>query len=303
MSSTSIGFNVPSSDSVALFDFDVLIDGHSLRAENASTQAAWSPSSSVDIRAEVDIDLSAALSSASLTGDNGEPVGILGLVIAWKSTRTNLHGASSPVEVVDGLNRVTTTLEGSVLGGDLQISVDIVLLSNLDPQSTPLGAHKLGSRLWSSSYSVALEGSGSQFPVSFLDFKKFHGLPDKAMWQIEVQGDLDSHASSGIRLKLNSSHPRIQEYLSDVNSTRNEDLAFQLRVASVIQMLSFAYLQDIPQLQQYAIDDETTLAAVLQTTHDTYFPNISLEENSEKYKESPGWLESEIQSAMYKKKG
>ena len=107
MSSTSIGFNVPSSDSVALFDFDVLIDGHSLRAENASTQAAWSPSSSVDIRAEVDIDLSAALSSASLTGDNGEPVGILGLVIAWKSTRTNLHGASSPVEVVDGLNRVT----------------------------------------------------------------------------------------------------------------------------------------------------------------------------------------------------
>lgn len=303
MSSTSIGFNVPSSDSVALFDFDVLIDGHSLRAENASTQAAWSPSSSVDIRAEVDIDLSAALSSASLTGDNGEPVGILGLVIAWKSTRTNLHGASSPVEVVDGLNRVTTTLAGSVLGGDLQISVDIVLLSNLDPQRTPLGAHKLGSRLWSSSYSVALEGSGSQFPVSFLDFKKFHGLPDKAMWQIEVQGDLDSHASSGIRLKLNSSHPRIQEYLSDANSTSNEDLSFQLRVASVVQMLSFAYLQDIPQLQQYAIDDETTLAAVLQTTHDTYFPNISLEENSEKYKESPGWLEAEIQSAMYKKKG
>lgn len=302
MSSTSIGFNVPSSDSVALFDFDVLIDGHSLRAENASTQAAWSPSSSVDIRAEVDIDLNAALSSASLTDNNGEPVGILGLVISWKSTRTNLHGASSPVEVVDGLNRVTTTLAGSVLGGDLQISVDIVLLSNLDPQRTPLGAHKLGSRLWSSSYSVALEGSGSQFPVSFLDFKKFHGLPDKAMWQIEVQGDLDAHASSAIRLKLNSSHPRIQEYLSDANSTSNEDLSFQLRVASVVQMLSFAYLQDIPQLQQYAIDDETTLAAVLQTTHDTYFPNISLEENSEKYKESPGWLEAEIQSAMYKKK-
>ena len=157
MSSTSIGFNVPSGDSVALFDFDVLIDGHSLRAENASTQAAWSPSSSVDIRAEVDIDLNAALSSASLTDNNGEPVGILGLVISWKSTRTNLHGASSPVEVVDGLNRVTTTLAGSVLGGDLQISVDIVLLSNLDPQRTPLGAHKLGSRLWSSSYSVALE--------------------------------------------------------------------------------------------------------------------------------------------------
>ncbi len=303
MSSTSIGFNVPSSDSVALFDFDVLIDGHSLRAENASTQAAWSPSSSVDIRAEVDIDLNAALSSASLTDNNGEPVGILGLVISWKSTRTNLHGASSPVEVVDGLNRVTTTLAGSVLGGDLQISVDIVLLSNLDPQRTPLGAHKLGSRLWSSSYSVALEGSGSQFPVSFLDFKKFHGLPDKAMWQIEVQGDLDAHASSAIRLKLNSSHPRIQEYLSDANSTSNEDLSFQLRVASVVQMLSFAYLQDIPQLQQYAINDETTLAAVLQTTHDTYFPNISLEENSEKYKESPGWLEAEIQSAMYKKKG
>ena len=303
MSSTSIGFNVPSSDSVALFDFDVLIDGHSLRAENASTQAAWSPSSSVDIRAEVDIDLNAALSSASLTDNNGEPVGILGLVISWKSTRTNLHGASSPVEVVGGLNRVTTTLAGSVLGGDLQISVDIVLLSNLDPQRTPLGAHKLGSRLWSSSYSVALEGSGSQFPVSFLDFKKFHGLPDKAMWQIEVQGDLDAHASSAIRLKLNSSHPRIQEYLSDANSTSNEDLSFQLRVASVVQMLSFAYLQDIPQLQQYAINDETTLAAVLQTTHDTYFPNISLEENSEKYKESPGWLEAEIQSAMYKKKG
>ena len=303
MSSTSIGFNVPSSDSVALFDFDVLIDGHSLRAENASTQAAWSPSSSVDIRAEVDIDLNAAISSASLTDNNGEPVGILGLVISWKSTRTNLHGASSPVEVVDGLNRVTTTLAGSVLGGDLQISVDIVLLSNLDPQRTPLGAHKLGSRLWSSSYSVALEGSGSQFPVSFLDFKKFHGLPDKAMWQIEVQGDLDAHASSAIRLKLNSSHPRIQEYLSDANSTSNEDLSFQLRVASVVQMLSFAYLQDIPQLQQYAINDETTLAAVLQTTHDTYFPNISLEENSEKYKESPGWLEAEIQSAMYKKKG
>ena len=122
------------------------------------------------------------------------------------------------------------------------------------------------------------------------------------MWQIEVQGDLDAHASSAIRLKLNSSHPRIQEYLSDANSTSNEDLSFQLRVASVVQMLSFAYLQDIPQLQQYAIDDETTLAAVLQTTHDTYFPNISLEENSEKYKESPGWLEAEIQSAMYKKK-
>lgn len=303
MSSTSFGFNVPSDDSIALFDFDVLIDEHSLRAENSNTQAAWSPSSAVEIRASVDINLKDALTSASLINDSGETVGTLGLVLAWKSTRTNLHGASSPIEVVDGLNRVSTLLEGHVLGGDLQVSVEIVLLSNLDPLKTPLGAHKLGSRLWSTSYSIALEGSGSQFPVSYLDFKKFYGLPDRAMWQIEVQGDLDAHASSGIRLKLNSSHPRIREYLSDVNSTSNEDLALQLRVASVIQMLSFAYLQDIPQLQQYAIEDETTLAAVLQTTHDTYFPNISIEENSEKFKESPGWLEAEIQSAMYKKKG
>lgn len=302
MASTSLGFNIPSEETIALFDFDVLIDGYSLQTAESSRQVEWTPSASVEIQAEVDISLKEALSTASLINDKQEVVGILGLVLTWKSTRTNLHGATAPIEVVDGLNRISTVLDGSVLGGDLQVSTQVILLANLDPDSTPLAAHKLGSRLWSSSYSVALEGTGSQFPVSFLDFKNFHGLPDKALWKIEVQGDLEAHASSAIRLKLNSSHPRIQKYLADVNSSTNEDLAFQLRVASVTQMLAFAYLQDIPQLQQYAVEDESTLAAILQTTHDTYFPNITLEENSEKFKESPGWLEAELQSAMYKKK-
>lgn len=72
MASTSLGFNIPSEETIALFDFDVLIDGYSLQTAELSRQVEWTPSASVEIQAEVDISLKEALSTASLINDKQE---------------------------------------------------------------------------------------------------------------------------------------------------------------------------------------------------------------------------------------
>ena len=298
MAITSLGFNVPAENSISIEDFDVTINGFSLLNDSPDRSASWTLQSQVQASFEIRLDLQEVLRQASLPTGVDTPAATIGAVLNWKSSRTGLHGASTPQVLVDGLNEVATSLAGSLLGGDLTLRVGVILLDNPSPETSPLAPSKTGSRLWENTVRVQLEGDGSQFPTSAFDFEKANYLPSNAMWKIDIYPALDSHISSAVRLKLNNGHPRVLEYLKDPSNKDQDEFQKFLRADTIVQLLTFALNSDLPQLE---LDGETegTLAEALLQIHSTYFPSISIYSTRETYLSDPSFISSTVQASIF----
>lgn len=300
MSSTSLGFSLPAPDSISVLDYDVSINGTSLRPDkSAAAGIAWTPQSTVDATFEIDLDTRNVLRECAISGSVDAEEDSLAAVINWKSTRTGLHGASDLKVLNDGVNNVTVKLDGSQLGGDLVLRIAVVLLKNPDQFPNAVAPTRLGSRLWEQTIKVQLEGDGSQFPVSAFDFKSTGFEPGNAMWKLDVSGDLDSHVSSAIRLKLNTGHPRIADYLANPEARENSEFGEFLRTNAIAQLLIYALNQDVTQLKLDA-EESGTLAETLIQLHDTYFPSTSVEATKENFIYDPSIVYSTVQASVFK---
>lgn len=298
MATTSLGYNVPAEDTISVLAYDVLVDDVSIMTEDSgAASATWSDQSTVTSYFEIEVSLDEALRQVfPVSSSRGSAV--LGAVINWKSSRTGLHGASTPVALVNGINTVSLSLDGSILGGDLNLRVSVILLEN--PGATPedLGPTMIGSRLWENSVRVRLEGAGSQFPTSAFDFEKAGFDPIHAMWKLDIDSALESHISSAVRLKLNSGHPRVAEYLADPNGKSQEEFQQFLRTDTVVQMIVFALNTDLAQLEEDSAE-EGTLAETLRQMHDVYFPNISIHSTRELYLADPSFVTATVQASIF----
>src|SRR5690625_7357317 len=87
------------------------------------------------------------------------------------------------------------------------------------------------------------------------------------MWKVDIDSSLASHVSSAVRLKLNSGHPRVAEYLLDPNGKAQAEFQQFLRADTVVQMLTFALNADLAQLEEDSAE-EGTLAETLKQLHD-----------------------------------
>lgn len=298
MATTSLGYNVPTEESITVLTYDVSVDGVSiLTDDSAASSATWSDQSTVSSYFEIEVDLEETLTQLYPLSPNRSSA-VLGAVINWKSSRTGLHGASSPVPVVDGINTVSLSLDGSILGGDLNLRASIILLESPQASFDDLGPTMIGSRLWESSIRVRLEGAGSQFPTSAFDFEKVGFDPIHAMWKIDIDSALESHISSAVRLKLNSGHPRVAEYLADPNGKAQREFQQFLRADTVVQMLVFALNADLAQLEEDSAE-EGTLAETLKQLHDVYFPNVSIHSTRELYLTDPSFVTATVQASIF----
>ncbi|RSZ65430.1 hypothetical protein EAH68_01320 [Corynebacterium hylobatis] len=299
MATTSLGYNVPADDTISLLSYDISVDGVSILVDDAqSSSATWSDQSTVTAYFELEVDLEEVLRQSFPVSSGSAGGAVLGTVINWKSSRTGLHGASAPVTLVDGINTVNLSLDGSTLGGDLNLRASVILLEN--PGATPddLGPTMTGSRLWENSIRVQLEGAGSQFPTSAFDFEKAGYSPTHAMWRIDIDSALESHISSAVRLKLNSGHPRVAEYLLDPNGKTQAEFQQFLRADTVVQMLTFALNSDLAQLEEDSAE-EGTLAETLKQMHDVYFSNVSIHSTRELYLADPSFVTATVQASIF----
>lgn len=299
MATTSLGFNVPTDDTVKILDWDVSVDKMSVREEESTASSmTWTDRSTVDVHFELDIALDKILEQIYPGPVVRQESAVLGAVINWKSSRTGLHGVSQPIEVAGGLNLLDLTLSGALLGGDLNLAACIVLLNPPSPTVNDLGPTVIGSRLWEKRLRVQLEGAGSQFPTSAFDFEKAGFAPARAMWKIDIDSALESHISSAVRLKLNTGHPRVAEYLADPTGKAQSEFQRFLRADTIIQMVTFALNSDLAQLETDA-EEEGTLAETLVQMHKMYFPGFSIHSTKERFRDDPSFIASTVQSVIF----
>lgn len=300
MAITSLGFNTPAEHSISIEDFDVTVDNVSILGEKSDSPTNWTVHSTVRASFELRLNLEEALQQSSLPTGKSSPAAVLGAVINWKSSRTGLHGASFPKQLTDGLNEISISLEGSQLGGDLTLRISVILLDNPSPEDFALAPTKMGSKLWENTIRVQLEGDGSQFPTSAFDFAKTNSsyLPATAMWKIDIDPALESHVSSAVRLKLNTGHPRVEEYLKDPSGRDQAEFQKFLRADTIVQLLVFALNSDLPQLELDAQNEGTFAEALLQI-YGTYFPGISIYSTRETYLTDPSYVSSTVQASIF----
>ncbi|WP_156802462.1 hypothetical protein [Corynebacterium lubricantis] len=293
MASTSLGYLVPSGNAISLDDYDLVIDGKSVVHSDENAQITWTDRSDLQVSFILTLDLNDVLSQCGFNPINSANLGQLAATVNWKSTGSGLHGASPLQSLSDGENVLSFTLDSTKLGGELIIKPSIVLENNPDPDLYPLAPRRTGSRLWSSSISVRLEGTGSQFPTTALDFAKNYIEPPDALWQVRIPGDLSGHFSSSVRLYLNTGHPRITDYLKDPSAKDQLELHNFVRADVIIQLLTFAFNSDLEQLKLDA-EEPGTLAEALLEIHSTYFPQTTIESNKDNFLTDPGFLSSAV---------
>lgn len=290
MSGVSLGFKTPTQEVASVTDYDVIIDGISLTKTTNQDEVTWNDSVQVGVAVELSVDLDRLIAE---TGFNSTESAEFGATIHWKSTGSGLHGASKPVPVSTGTNELSLSLDGSLLGEELILRPSIILLSASDARASTLTPSRKGSRLWSSDIRVRLEGTGSQFPTSKLDFKENGIKPTNALWLLKISSDLEAHFSSAVRLYLNTGSARTRAYLESPNSKAQQEFGCFLEADLVTQLLTFALNCDFEQIEESSTQEGSLAEALLQI-YRTYFPTIDFVDCQSLIKSDPSLLSATV---------
>lgn len=289
---TSLGFRTPSDEAVLIADAQFLVGGEPL--ENLQ-QDGWNDSLDVSAKFVIEVDLPRITRECGFVPSDRA---VFGGTIGWKATGTGLHGSSTITELRDGSNELRFCIPGDLLGSELLIRPAVVLAETIANPSSSVVAFRRGSRLWETSFRLTLEGSGSQFPTSVLDFNSAGFEPANALWRVQIDPTLDSHISGSVRLFLNKAHPRTAAFLKNPRDAKQQDFSRFLKADVINHLITVAFNSDVEELK-IAAQEPGTLAEALIEIHSTYFPTKSLEETKDQYKLDPGIVSSKVMGSIF----
>lgn len=287
MVSTSFGFPLPDQDVATLLDYDVLVDGVSIAKETTRQDIAWSDRAVVTVSAELEVDLDRL---AKESGHSSVSLDRFWYVIDWKATGSGLHGASPVSFVSDGINELSFDVPGELLGDELILKPRIVIASPESDNLFSVAPSRSGSRLWEVTIRVRLEGDGSQFPTSKVDFREAGFEPSEwsSPWKLRISGSLDSHFSSAVRLYLNTGSERMRQYIQNPNAKTQREFGKFLEADIATQLLRFAFAQEISSILDIA-QEPGTLAEGLLQIYGTYFSTLDFAEAQTRFRDNPSF--------------
>lgn len=258
----------------------------------------WDPVTDVLLTRALTIDLDAIRSQCRLGPDAAFAV-----VASWRSpTGTRLGGAGEALELgaLDGLVRgpVSVEIPGPESGGRVDLTTRLVLRAT-GSEPSPISPRRVGAVLWTDTQRVALEGSAARFPMAAVDFTTLARVPDGAAWYVEWDPqDLDAPVLGGMRLLLNTIHPRI---ISAVRTATDDPAAPIIR--SLIQC-------DVARhLVRTALDTESFVSAgdvfldesvgrLLADLIEIVWPGIPVPALRARALQDPSRIDAEVQAAL-----
>jgi hypothetical protein len=169
----------------------------------------WDPFTDVELVRGVSVNVDIVREACGLGSDSA-----FALAVSGFAGRTRLTQFGPPVELgtLTGQLRAPVTLRvsGPAAGGRLDISTTLLLRTPGEAPS-PIAPRTPGAVLWEDETRIVLEGGAARFPVSSTEFvstPRFH--PDAA-WALDWNpADLEAPVLGGLRLVVNSAHPRIE---------------------------------------------------------------------------------------------
>ncbi|MCU1494562.1 MAG: hypothetical protein JWO62_2326, partial [Acidimicrobiaceae bacterium] len=145
----SVGYLQPGPSRITPGDLQVVSSG---RKADCGRMPDWHYLSDVSLEWPLSIDLSGVKQDCDLP-DDAE----FGVVLSWRSDRTNLRGSIPVALVSDGENLLTAVISGATLGGTLTVEV-VIVLRKAGTATSPLAPSREGTLLWSRTEQVVLEG-------------------------------------------------------------------------------------------------------------------------------------------------
>lgn len=152
----------------------------------------------------------------------------LGAVIIWGSLGTSLRGASDVLTIEPNETTVSLDLDGSLLRGALDLECQVLLVEPGTRSDDLLSPSNRGSILWTSKYTIDLEGTGARMPTIALPFSTQLIGGEHGLWWLRVASrDFHAQANSVLWLWLNEENLVIRELLdspSSDGSVRTQEL-------------------------------------------------------------------------------
>ncbi|MGB3286384.1 hypothetical protein [Mycolicibacter algericus] len=164
----------------------------------------------------------------------------LGLTVSWRSDASKIQRCLMSRPLEESRNEIQVTLPGRQIGGTVQISTTIVLLTDVEVPA--VGApHRRGSVLARDVVSVTLEGEGSMFPMAVVDFTR-RTYDDDASWFVETSTDPGANFSSAFQVMINERDAALIKAIEAEKPTREQQALIDELGSGVMQVvLELAY--------------------------------------------------------------
>jgi hypothetical protein len=258
----------------------------------------WDPLTELRLAQTLTVDIDAIRSQCQLGDDS-----TFAVVASWRSpNRTRLGGAGGRVELgsLDGLVRVPVSLvvPGPEAGGRLELTTRLVLrAAGSDP--SPISPRRLGAVLWTETRRVALEGGAARFPMTAVDFGTLSRVPDGAAWYVDWDPqDLDVPVLGGLRLLLNSTHPRIIGAVRTGSEDPAAAIVRSLIECDVARHLIRAALDNERFVQAPEVFPDHSIGRMLSDLITTVWPGIPVPTLRARALEEPARIDAKIQAAL-----
>lgn len=185
-------------------------------------------------------------------------------------------------------------LDGETLQQDLRIDTEICIGKVIPrDRNDPFSPVTEGSRIWSDSVSIALEGSLSRFPMSSVSFRQAFGDVRDAAWMLHWSADsLESSASSALRLYLNEDSDLFSE-ITECSSALCDVVQIDVLRQILVRVLSDPDFDMTPDSwPQYS------LGGIAAQWISNIFGEVSPDQLRSRACSEPGWIEARIHSYM-----
>lgn len=223
----------------------------------------------------------------------------IGVLLSWKSDRTNLRSSIPTLLLVEGENLLRANIAGSTLGGTITIEAAVVLRSP-GISTSPLAPSRPGLLLWSASQQVVLEGSGGRFPTINTDFAA-EGIAGgvMGMWFLEIfDNDLQANCTNALALYVNSSNPSIQDVLAGGTAARTSQLIAFMMYDVYRQLMGVAIRNT--EFDDRARYERGSLGDMLVTLLRIFFPGKGIFQLRRDYDLSPADVDAELLARAWK---
>ena len=215
---------------------------------------------------------------------------------------TRLGGAGERVDLGDlsGLLRtpIAVSVPGPEAGGRVDLTTRIVLRSAGTAPSL-ISPRRSGAVLWTDTQRVALEGNAARFPMAAVDFATLSRVPDGAAWYVDWDHeDLEAPVLGGLRLLLNSAHPRMASIARTASDDPAAPLVRSLIECDVARHLAQAALGNERFVLTHDAFPEESVGRMLSDLLATIWPGIPIASLRARLLEEPARLDAELQEAL-----
>jgi hypothetical protein len=223
---------VPDPSSITLGPWQLLDDAEWVPLEGQIE--GWDTGTDLRIRREIQVD------AGRLRAETGiGPTAQLVATASWTSSTTTMRGLAGTVRVGSaGSVFLDGTLPGDRVAGVLDIRTTVSLAAG--EEGPPGVAGAAGSVFHEDRHRLALEGSGSLFPVAVVDFARTPYDVD-ASWHLQTSVELDAPFLGRFLLSLNEKDTELVAAVSARSRTpRQEALVEELHHGVAQLMLRLA---------------------------------------------------------------